>query len=157
MFFFWKVWPDVFALSRDTQDAYHRIDKRDRCDRVCQTASNDINNCNILIFLLFLFPLLNYFLGWEFIKEKTKTCKKENTHASTQTRTKTRKKELIQENTHENTQTHTKTRTRTFVSVYFIHELYLSILMFLRYKQKSAAFKIFDHSKCKWTKVQNET
>ena len=28
--------------------------------------------------------------GWEFIKEKTKTRKKENTHAFTQTRTKTR-------------------------------------------------------------------
>ena len=42
-------------------------------------------------------------LGWEFIKEKKKVRKQENTHASTQTCTRPRKKELVQENTHANT------------------------------------------------------
>ena len=67
-------------------------------------------------------------LGWEFIKEITKTRKKENMHASTQTRKKElvqentqtrtrtrnhpRKKELAQENMHENTHSYKKASTK---------------------------------------------
>ena len=47
---------------------------------------------------------------WEFIKEKKKVRKQENTHSSTQTRTRPRKKELVQENTHSYTQTRTLER-----------------------------------------------
>ena len=50
-------------------------------------------------------------LGWEFIKEKKKVRKQENTHASTQTCTRPRKKELVQENTHSYTKASTQKRT----------------------------------------------
>ena len=53
------------------------------------------------------------FLGqsWEFIKEKKKVRKQENTHSSKKTRTRPRKKELGQENTQLSKKASTKKRS----------------------------------------------
>ena len=46
------------------------------------------------------YAIKNHNQGWEFIKEKKKTRKKENKNSYNKTRTKTRKKELVQESVH---------------------------------------------------------
>ena len=55
--------------------------------------------------------------GWEFMKEKKKVRKLENTHASTQKRTRSRKHALVHARVHAKKNSGKKTRTQTRVRV----------------------------------------
>ena len=67
-----------------------------------------------LIQIIFSFCVSKIFYqGWEFIKEKKKVRKQENTHTSTQKRTHSRKHALIQESVHAKKNSRKKTCTKT--------------------------------------------